>query len=309
MGIVAITGVSSYFAHGLLPLLEADERVETIVGLDIKPPSQSVSKLQFHHHDIRDPAMSAYFKDAQTLVHLAFIVDEMKDKAVSHAINVQGTRNVLGALEGSSVRKVVYTSSASVYGCHRDNPVGLTEDMPMRPTYDCYYSSDKVEAEGIFEEFQRTRGKVLVTILRPCIVIGPHIQNMFSRLFELKIIPMLLGKNPLVQFLHEEELNKALCQAIVEDHPGVFNLGGRDPLPMSRLIELSPARGFPIPTLLAKKGANVLFRLGRMPFSQAWVSMQEYPVVVNSERFQKEFGWAPRYSTEESIFAFLDARR
>lgn len=308
MSVLAITGVSSYFAHGLLPLLEADGRIERIIGLDIKPPGRKLSKLEFHQQDIRDPAIGRFFEKAQTVVHLAFIVDEMKDKRVSRSINVEGTGNVLAALEGKPVRKILYTSSIASYGAHPDNPLGLTEDSPLRPTTDCYYSVDKVEVEGLFNHFRKEHPEIVLTILRPSLVFGPNIRNMFSKMFEFKVLPTLLGKDPMIQFVHEEDLSKALHQAIVEDHPGVFNLAGRDPVPMSRLLRLTGSTALPLPAGMAKIGANVLFRFGWMPFSQAWVSMQEYPITVNTARFVKEFGWAPRYSTEETFRAYLASR-
>jgi len=308
MSVVAITGVSSYFAHGLLPLLEADRRIERIVGLDIKPPRRQASKLDFHRGDVRDPGIGEFFEKADTVVHLAFIVDEMKDKSVSRAINVDGTRNVLRALEGKPVRKILYTSSIASYGAHPDNPVGLTEDRPLRPTEDCYYSVDKVEVEKVFEEFHGRHSEIVLTIFRPSLIFGPNIQNMFSKMFGFKVLPTLLGRDPMIQFLHEDDLSRALHQAIVEDHPGIFNIAGKDPVPMSRLLRLTGSLALPLPSSLAKAGANLLFRLGWMPFSQAWVSMQEYPITVNTARFEKEFGWTAQHTTEETFRSFLAAR-
>ncbi|MEW6444239.1 MAG: SDR family oxidoreductase [bacterium] len=308
MSIVAITGVSSYFAQGLLPLLQGDVRIEKIVGFDIKPPRRPVAKLEFHQKDVRDPGIGALFEKADTVVHLAFIVDEPKDKSVSRSINVEGSRNVLQAIEGKPVRKILYTSSIASYGAHPDNPLDLTEDRPLRPTVDCYYSVDKVEVEKVFEEFKSRHPEILLTIFRPSLIFGPNTRNMFSQMFEFKVMPTLLGKDPPIQFLHEEDLSRALHQAIVEDHPGIFNIAGKDPVPMSRLMRAMGSRAVPLPTGLVKAAANLLFRLGKMPFSQAWVSMQEYPVTVSTARFEKEFGWAPRYSTEETFRSFLAVR-
>ncbi len=117
-----------------------------------------------------------------------------------------------------------------------------------------------------------------------------------------------LPKDVTIQLLHEQDLAKALHQAIVEDYPGVFNLAGDDPTGMTELIESTGARAVPLPGWLAKPGANILFRLGIMPFSQAWVSMQEYPIRVSSTRFVKEFGWKPRYSTRQTWKDFLSHR-
>ena len=308
MSVVAITGVSSYFARGLLPLLEADDRVHRIIGIDIRPPPQAGPKLEYHQQDVREPGLDARFEPADTVLHLAFIVDEIGDKRLSHSINVEGTRNVLRAVAACSARKVVYTSSVAAYGAQKDNPSLLDEDAPLRPTTDCYYSMDKAEVEGLFREFARTHPDTRVTILRPCLVFGPNIQNMFSRFLGARIVPTQLGKDPAISFLHEEDLFRALHQAVVEDHPGIFNLAGPDPVPLSRLLTLTGSVGIPLPAPLAKAGANFLFRLGLMPFSQAWVSMQEYPVTVSTERFEKVFGWAPRHSSEEAFRAYLDAR-
>jgi len=309
MSVVAITGVASYFAYGLLPLLEKDPRIEKIVGIDIKPPKRTPSKLSFHKMDVRDSAIGSLFEGADTVVHLAFIVDEMKDKALSRSINLEGSRNVLSALEGRGVRKIVYTSSIASYGAHPDNPQGLTEDSPLRPTQDCYYSVDKVDVENVFKQYREGHPDVILTIFRPCLVFGPNIQNMFSKMFESKVVPSLAGKDASVQFLHEDDLSRALHQAIVEDHPGIFNIAGRDPVPMSKLLKLSGSLSLPVPARLAKASANLLFRLGLMPFSQAWVSMQEYPITVNTARFEKEFGWAPTHSTEETFKSFLASRK
>lgn len=309
MSIVAITGVASYFAYGLLPLLDQDPKIERIVGIDIKPPRRTSSKLSFHKRDVRDPEIGSLFQGVETVVHLAFIVDEMKNKSLSRSINLEGTRNVLSALEGKGVRKIVYTSSIASYGAHPDNPMGLTEESPLRPTRDCYYSVDKVDVETVFQQYRERHPDVILTIFRPCLVFGPNIQNMFSKMFEARVVPSLAGKDAAVQFLHEEDLSRALHQAIVEDHPGIFNLAGRDPVPMSKLLNLAGSFSVPVPARLAKVLANLLFRLGAMPFSQAWVSMQEYPITVSTARFEKEFGWAPSHSTEETFRSFLASRK
>lgn len=309
MSVVAITGVASYFAYGLLPLLDRDPRIERIVGIDIKPPKRACSKLSFHKSDVRDPDIGSLFQGAETVVHLAFIVDEMKDKSLSRSINLEGTRNVLSALEGKGIHKIVYTSSIASYGAHPDNPLGLTEESPLRPTRDCYYSVDKVDVETLFQQYRERHPDVILTIFRPCLVFGPNIQNMFSKMFESRVVPALAGRDAPVQFLHEEDLSRALHQAIVEDHPGIFNIAGRDPVPMSQLLKLAGSISIPVPAPLAKASANLLFRLGLMPFSQAWVSMQEYPITVSTARFEREFGWAPGYSTEETFRSFLASRK
>ena len=44
---VAITGISGYLGTEILKLLDQDRGVEAIVGIDIRPPNYSTSKLKF----------------------------------------------------------------------------------------------------------------------------------------------------------------------------------------------------------------------------------------------------------------------
>jgi len=308
MSTVTITGVASYFAMSLLPLLDREERIRRIIGFDVREPPGSYAKLEFHLCDIRDPAVERFVREADVVLHLAFIVDEMKDKRLSHDINVGGTTNLLKALEHHKVKKVVYTSSIAAYGSHPENPAAISEDVTLRPTPDCYYSTDKAEVEGLFASFMARNPGLVCTILRPCLVFGPHTDNMFTRFFSRKLIPTLRGKDVEVQFLHEEDLGRALSQAILEDHPGIYNLAPEDPVRMSELVRLGGSIAVPLPAWLAKHGANLLFKIGLMPFSQAWVSMQENPICVSSEKFFKEFGWKPRYSSREAVMDYIRAR-
>ncbi len=305
---VTITGVASYFAKTLLPLLDQDARIGRIIGFDVKQPDRSYKKLEFHLCDIRDPGVARFVEHVDVVIHLAFIVDEIKNKALSHDINVGGTRNLLTCSEQHKVRKIIYTSSIAAYGSHPEHPTLISEETALRPTVDCYYSKDKAEVEALFSSYLARNPDTICTILRPCLVMGPHTNNMFTRFFSRKLIPTLKGKDIEIQFLHEQDLGRALFEATIEDHPGIYNVVPDEPIRMSELIRLGGSIAVPLPTWLAKAGANLLFSIGLMPFSQAWVSMQEHPICASNEKFFKEFGWRPRHSSREAVMEYLNAR-
>ena len=52
---------------------------------------------------------------------------------VLRAVNVEGTLNAFRAAARAGARRFVYASSVAAYGFHPDNPVGMTEDWPVRP--------------------------------------------------------------------------------------------------------------------------------------------------------------------------------
>jgi nucleoside-diphosphate-sugar epimerase len=102
-------------------------------------------------------------------VALPRIARSIEDPIATHETNVTGTLRVLKAAVDAGVRRVVYSSSSSVYG---DQPtLPLTEDMPPNPLNP--YACQKYMGELYARNFQRTFGLETV-ILRYFNVYGPR---------------------------------------------------------------------------------------------------------------------------------------
>ncbi len=87
MTTIGVTGINSYFAKTVLPKLEADPEIESIIGIDITPWKGPEKKVSFHQEDVRKREVYNILKNADMVLHLAFIVDEIRDKKKTHAIN------------------------------------------------------------------------------------------------------------------------------------------------------------------------------------------------------------------------------
>src|ERR1700733_4253020 len=134
---VAVTGPTGTFGFGLIPLLEADERVGRVVGIARRPfdPSEhGWNKMEYRRGDVRDAAaLQEAFEGADVVVHLAFMITGAASRQTIRAINVEGTLNAFRAAVACRVERFVYASSVAAYGFHPDNPIGMTEDWPTRP--------------------------------------------------------------------------------------------------------------------------------------------------------------------------------
>ena len=62
------------------------------------------------------------------------------------AVNVDGTPNAFRAAAGPGARRSVYASSVAAYGFHPDNPVGMTEEWPVRPAARLFYARRRSSA-------------------------------------------------------------------------------------------------------------------------------------------------------------------
>ena len=306
---IAVTGVNSYFAKTLLPKLEEDPDIDQIIGIDVTPWTAHYKKVRFFKEDIRSPGVAGLLKGVDTVIHLAFIVEEIHDKKKTHQINIDGSVNVFKACAANRVRKIIYTSSLAAYGAHPDNPTGITEEYPLVQNRDSYYSSDKVAVEGEVRAFSKDHPEIMITVFRPPVILGPRVTNSLVDTWQRKVYFYLRGHDPEVQFLHEDDLGHALYLAVKRDMPGVFNITPDKDMTLRDTFRIAGLRIINIPSWLMKPLANILFALRLEPMSQGWVSLMEYPIVASNRKFTQATGWTPMFTSEEAFRHFLQSRR
>src|SRR5215213_2057591 len=175
---VAVTGPTGTFGYGLVPLLQSEQRVRRIVGIarrPFDPREHGWTKMEYRQGDVRDPdALQDAFAGADVVVHLAFMITGNAARETIRAINVEGTLNTFTAAAAAGVRRFVYASSVAAYGFHRDNPIGMTEEWPVRPAARLFYAQEKAELEQLLNTAAQEHPALELYLLRPPIVLGPH---------------------------------------------------------------------------------------------------------------------------------------
>src|SRR5918998_5236257 len=146
---VAVTGPTGEIGKPFVQALERTREVKRILGMARRPFDPSADgwrKTEYRQGDITNREdVDALVKDADVVVHLAFIVLGASD--ATREINLEGSRNVFEATVAAGAKRLVYTSSVAAYGFHEDNPQPLTEDVPTRGSEAHYYSAQKAELE------------------------------------------------------------------------------------------------------------------------------------------------------------------
>jgi nucleoside-diphosphate-sugar epimerase len=297
---VAVTGVSGYVGRTLVQMLERRPDVARIVGIDSVEIPLRTSKLEFHRFDVRDAALATFVEGADCLVHLAFLVEPMRDTDLMRELNVSIFENVLDAVAKTGVGKFVYPSSVYAYGAHADNPVPLLEDTPLRPNAGFAYAEHKAETEVLLDQWQADHPGVVVTVLRPAVVLGPHVDNFMSRAFESPRFVGVRGHAPPVQVLHEQDFAAAVVHFVVADLPGVFNVCADGWIERARLLELLGRRSVDVPADLLIASADFAWRVGLADAPPAQVNELLYPIVMSNAR-AKATGWVPQFSNEQTV--------
>jgi UDP-glucose 4-epimerase len=144
--------------------------------------------------------------------------------------------NLLQAAADARVRRLVVASSTMLYGPRPDNPNFLTESHPLRGHPDAHCVQNRVEVEKIVDRWSRRRPEVEVCVLRGCWVVGPNTQNHVTRYLTRSTVPVVLGYDPLIQLVHEEDWLNAFELAVGQGRRGVFNVVGAGVAPLSWLL-------------------------------------------------------------------------
>jgi nucleoside-diphosphate-sugar epimerase len=317
---VAVTGPTGTFGFGLMPLLQFDDRVSRVVGIarrPFEPALRGWSKMEYRRGDVRDPeALEEAFNGADVVVHLAFLVVGGK-RETTHAINIDGTLNAFRATAAAGARRFVYASSVAAYGFHRDNPVGMSEDWPTRPDDLLFYAQEKAELETLLRAEAAKHPDVALYLLRPPIVLGPHVvgaknplpgplaglgRGLSGRLGRLPVpIPVLVPDVP-VQFIHEDDVGRALLQCVVAaGPPGAYNIAGEgvvSALDVARELGFVPV---PVPARLTYATARSMARLPFLPEMAEWVEALSHPAIMDTTLARTQLGWTPLYSGLEAL--------
>jgi len=235
---VAVTGPTGTFGYGLMPLLQADDRIKRMIGVarrPFDPAAEGWTKMEYRRGDVREPdVLEQAFAGADVVVHLAFMITGNASADTIRAINVTGTLNTFRAAAAAGIKRFVYASSVAAYGFHPDNPVPLTEEWPVRPAARLFYAQEKAEIEELLRTEAAAHPELELYLLRPPVVLGPHAvggksllpgplaaiaKGLSGVVTSSRVpIPALVPTMP-VQFIHEEDVGSAFLQCIVAAGP------------------------------------------------------------------------------------------
>lgn len=305
---VVVTGASGFLARRLIRVLCDDDRVGRVVGYDVREPGMTHPKFVFDDLDVRDPALQGRLAGIDVLVHLAFVMDPIKDESLMRDVNVNGTQNVLKAAGKAGVRKVVYTSSAVVYGAHPDNRIPLTEDASLRANLDFSYAAHKLEVEYVLREIADEYPKLEMTVFRPAIVFGPDVDNAWSHTLELPLLFGVRDHAPALQFVHEEDVAEALAFAVTGDLAGVYNLAAEGSLGVEEMMAIVGRRRVELPEPMAFSMVERLWSLGLAEAPAGMLHYLMHPWVVSTQKLA-DAGFTARHSNLETFAGVVEASR
>lgn len=215
---VLVTGGGGFIgSHIVAQLLKEGHEAVIYDDFSTNSKGEDYGSAQVIEGDVRDSEMLIKsLNGVDAVIHMASFIsveESVKDPLKYVENNVLGTASLLMAMREAGVGKIVFSSSATVYGEPATLPI--TEDFPLSAANP--YAASKIASEAICESFSKTDG-FEVTILRYFNPYGPGevhdpethaIPNFIKAGIERKPIPLYWNGEQVRDFIYVEDLARA----------------------------------------------------------------------------------------------------
>lgn len=257
-----------------------------------------------YHVDMNKRTLEDLFRKYRFdgVIHLGRMGPNEYTRDSRYNANVLGTQRLFEFCVKYGVGQVLVMSTHFVYGAHPLNPAFLTESAPLKAAEITMDLVDSVELENLSMIYLWKHPSLHITILRPCNIVGPGVNNTMSQLLMHDRAPALMGFSPIMQFLHLEDMADAVVAAFKQNKPGIYNVASDDCVAYHKALQLSGCTRFLIPSVPNALPGTISKVMGWRHFPPYLVDFFKYAATIDGSLFRKTFDFEPRYSLSE-IFA------
>ncbi len=299
-----ITGAAGAVGTALLSRLAQKDNY-AVIATDIRepvnlPPNARFIKMDVTSSDPHDVIMS---ERPDTVVHLASIVTPGPDttRDFEYQVDVEGTRKVLDAAISAGVQRLVVTSSGAAYGYHADNPALLRETDAIRGNREFAYSWHKRLVEEMLADARKTAPELEQVVLRVGTVLGNHVENQITSLFQKPRLIGLKGSESPFVFIWDKDLAEILLRASTNGPSGIFNVSGDGALTVSQIAKAMGKTVRWLPPKLVKMALAVARPVGLSRYGPEQVRFLQFRPVLDNTALKVKFGYQPKYSSAEAF--------
>ncbi|MFE9253310.1 NAD-dependent epimerase/dehydratase family protein [Streptomyces sp. NPDC007088] len=316
--VVLVTGAARRLGGRFVRGIQRDPAVERVVAVDAVEPEHPLGRAEFVRADLRRPSIGRVLAEhgVDTVVHMDVTGTALGggSRAGVKETNVIGTMQLLGACQKSpTVRRLVVKSSTTVYGAAPRDPAVFSESTPPKSLPSGGFAKDVVEVENYVRGFARRRPDVAVCVLRFANILGPSADSPLAGYFALPVLPTVLGYDPRLQFVHEDDVVAVL--RLVSREPqrsargsGTFNIAGDGVVLLSQCARRLGRPTVPVLLPAVNWVGSALRTVGVTDFSPEQIRLLTHGRVAATALMRETLGFAPAYSSLETFLDYVRVR-
>jgi len=272
----------------------------TLHGIDRRPWPDAPDGVTVHTVDVRKRAAEDVFRRVkpQCVIHMATVNALTLDGEERSRLNLGGTRAVFDHCQTYGVGHVVFVGRHTFYGASADSALYHTEDEPPQALGTFPELADLVAADLYAGNALWRVPKMVTAVLRLCYTLGPSGTGTLATFLRSHRVPMVLGYDPLFQFLHEEDAAAAIVQSVEKKLRGIFNVAGPPPLPLSTVIRETGRTPVPLPEPIIRR---LVGRFGFPKLPRGALDHIKFPIVMDARAFTKATGFVFKTSEVETL--------
>jgi UDP-glucose 4-epimerase len=308
---VVIIGATGNVGTSLLQALRDETVVREIVAVARRLPHHTFPRTQFVRADVVTSDLVELMRDADVVVHLAWLIQPGRDESTTRAVNVEGSARVFSAAAQAGVQALVYASSVGAYS-EGPKDRAVDESWPTGGIPSSFYSRHKVEVERLLDGVERQYPEMRVVRLRPGLIFKREAATEIRRLFAGPLLPRALVRRGLIpivpdaprlrfQAVHSFDVADAYRRAIVGSVRGAFNVAAGPVLGPTEIGRVLRARPVKVPAPALRAAAAATFALHLQPTEPGWLDLGLGVPVMDCTRARTELGWTPQWTATDTL--------
>jgi UDP-glucose 4-epimerase len=303
---VLIPGMASLIGRKVALLLR--DRGHDVAGMDMRPWFDPPKGIVHHRVDIRKRSAEDVFRKFKpdAVIHMATVTSLLVQGEERFRINLGGTQAVFDHCVAHGVKRVVVVGRHTYYGAGPDSALFHTENEPPTALGAFPELSDLVAADLYAGTALWRYPELTTTLLRVCYTLGPSGHGTLASFLKGKRVPMVMGYDPLMQFLHEQDAVAAIVLALEKQARGIFNVVGPRALPLSLIAKMTGRTVVPLPEFVI---GQMLGRFGIPSLPRGALEHIKYPIVADGSLFLKATGFQFEHDELETLRSFAEAFR
>jgi nucleoside-diphosphate-sugar epimerase len=316
---VVVTGATGNVGTSVLRALGSNASIGEVVGVARRLPQIEFANTRFVAADVARADLVSIFDGADAVIHLAWLIQPSRDRALTRSVNVDGSRRVFDAVAAAGVPVLVYASSVGAYSRGPKDRL-VDEDWPTGGIRTSFYSRDKSDVERILDEFELVHSQIRVVRLRPGLIFKADAASGIRRLFAGPLLPTALLRPALIpvvpamtrlriQAVHSHDVGEAYRLAVTSNVRGAFNIAADPVLDPAELGRLLGARPIDVSPRLVRALADASWRLRLQPTPPGWLDIALGVPLMDTTRAREELAWQPTHTAGNALLELLDAMR